>query len=148
MNLAGRIFFCLGFISSLWMNVSVAQTVSVGSLQDEQIQLNLLLRDSLNFGAINRPSGVGFYDNVINGDQNNPKWWRRSLLASKKEVYPSVTIGVTPFQFQNSINSRLPYGENNGAAWYGRGYTTEATGGFYLRSDYVSINVQPHIIYQ
>jgi hypothetical protein len=148
MNLAGRIFFCLGFISLLWMNVSVAQTVSVGSLQDEQLQLNLLLRDSLNFGAINRPSSVDFYDNVIKGDQNESKWWRRSLLASKKEIYPSVTIGATPFQFQNSINSRLPYGENNGAAWYGRGHTTEATGGFYLRSDYVSINVQPHIIYQ
>jgi hypothetical protein len=125
-----------------------AQSIPVGSLQDEQLQINLLLQDSLNFGAINRPSSGDFYDQVMNSDQNEPNWWRRSIQTSEVEIYPSVIIGTTPIQIQNSINSRLPYGDNNGAAWYGRGHTSEFTGGIYLKSDYVSINLQPHIIYQ
>jgi hypothetical protein len=148
MYVAGRFLFFGLFLFFLWVNVSIAQTISVGSLQDEQIQLNLLLRDSLNVGAINRPATIDFYRNVINGDQTESKWWRRSLYRSETEIYPSVFIGTSPIRLQNSINSRLPYGDNNGAAWYGRGHTSEFTGGIYLKSDYVSLNLQPHFIYQ
>jgi hypothetical protein len=130
------------------LSMVYGQTIPVGSLQDEQLQINLLLQDSLNFGAINRPSSGDFYDQVMNSDQNEPNWWRRSIQTSEVEIYPSVIIGTTPIHIQNSINSRLPYGDNNGAAWYGRGHTSEFTGGIYLKSDYVSINLQPHIIYQ
>jgi len=134
--------------TALSATILQAQTISVGSLQDEQLQLNLLLQDSLNFGAINRPSTINFYDNAVTGGRNESEWWRRSLYNSEFEAYPSVTIGTTPIQIQNSVNTRLPYGENNGAAWYGRGYTTEFTGGIYLKSEYISVNLQPHIIYQ
>ncbi len=125
-----------------------AQTISVGSLQDEQIQLNILLQDSLVYGAINRPSAIGFYEDAIGGSADESKWWLRSLQTSEYEIYPSVKMGIAPLNLQNNLNTRLPYGENNGAAWYGRGYTTEFSGGFYLKSDYFSVNVQPHIIYQ
>jgi len=138
-------------VASLCLFVSTglqAQTISVGSLQDEQLQLNLLLQDSLNYGAINRPSGLDFYNHAIKGDPTESKWWLRFLQTSEFEVYPSVIIGTAPIQLQNSINSRLPYGVNNGAAWYGRGHTSEFTGGIYLKSEYVSVNLQPHIIYQ
>jgi len=120
----------------------------VGSLQDEQLQLNLLLQDSLNVGAINRPSNIDFYDNIIDGGPSESKWWQRSLQVSEYEIYPYITVGANPFSLQNSINTRLPFGENNGAAWYGRGYTLEFTGGIYLKSEYISVNIQPHIIYQ
>lgn len=124
-----------------------AQTISVGSLQDEQIQLNILLQDSLVFNALNRPITIDFYNETISGNSNPAKWWQRSLYKSEKEIFPSVKVGTNPLNLQNNLNTRMPYGENNGAAWYGRGYTTEFTGGFYLKSEYLSFNLQPHIIY-
>jgi len=136
------------FCFSLNHSLLLAQTISVGSLQDEQLQLNLLLQDSLNVGAINRPSNIDFYDNIIDGGPSESKWWQRSLQVSEYEIYPYITVGANPFSLQNSINTRLPFGENNGAAWYGRGYTLEFTGGIYLKSEYISVNIQPHIIYQ
>jgi len=142
------LFLCLQAFLGVEFTLLHAQTVPVGSLQDEQLQLNLLLQDSLNFGAINRPSTIDFYKDLINGERSGSKWWLRPLYSSEVEVYPSVIIGASPIQLQNSINSRLPYGDNNGAAWYGRGHTSEFSGGFYLKSDYVSLNLQPHIIYQ
>lgn len=124
-----------------------AQTISVGSIMDEQLQLNLLLQDSLNYGAINRPSTFNFYNDVFSRNINHNKWWLRHLTTSETEIFEGFYAGLLPISIQNTFNTRLPMGENNAAAWYGRGHTTEFTGGFYIKSEYISVNFEPHFIY-
>lgn len=124
------------------------QTIPVGSLQDEQLQLESLLQDSIAIYPINRPSLSSTYHQTYLNRSSSNKWWERPLGLNEYTLTDHIDIGIQPFSIQNTINTRLPYGENNGAAWYGRGNNTELKGGFYLKSRYATLNVQPHIIYQ
>ncbi|MGM0506583.1 MAG: capsule assembly Wzi family protein, partial [Bacteroidota bacterium] len=58
------------------------------------------------------------------------------------------TVGTHPFWLQQTLNTRVPYSENNGAAWYGRGQTFEGMGGVWLSSRFVSLSLQPHLVWQ
>lgn len=132
-------------------NSIYAQSISVGSLADEQLQLQMLLQDSVVISPINRPSSLSVYQKTFSSESPSIKWWERSVLRSSTLTsgkLGNIQAGFFPFTIQNSLNTRFPYSENNGAAWYGRGNNTEFTGGFYFTSEYLSINIQPHIIYQ
>lgn len=132
-------------------NTVSAQSVSVGSLADEQLQLQMLLQDSVVISPINRPSPFSAYQKAFSSGTRSNKWWERSVLRPSdlfSGEIGDIQAGFFPFSIQNSLNTRFPYSENNGAAWYGRGNNTEFTGGFYLTSEYMSVNVQPQIIYQ
>ncbi len=139
-------FTLLTILAISFSNIS-AQTIAVGSQMDEQLQLNLLLQDSLNYGAINRPFTFNFYNVAINRNNNHNKWWQRPIQSSEIEIFSDFSAGLLPISIKNTFNTRIPMGENNAAAWYGRGHTTEFTGGFYIKSEYVSVNFEPHIIY-
>lgn len=126
---------------------AIAQTIPVGSVLDEQATLQILLADSITYGTINRPlSGTAYHSLLNNTDQS--KWWNRNLLNRNVSLENVFEIGMLPTFIQNTVNSKIPYGENNGAAWYGRGSNTEFKAGFYLTSKFLTINLYPHIIYQ
>lgn len=117
---------------------------------DEQLRLNMLLSDSINIPPVHRPYSYNTYQSYFN--TNYPpiqsKWFNRELSGFSYDFPGGIRGGLFPVTVRNTVNSRFPYSENNGAAWYGKGNTTEFTGGFYIASGYFSINVQPHIIYQ
>lgn len=126
---------------------AISQSIPVGSVLDEQAALQILLSDTLTVGAFNRPfSAISYRSLLSNTDQG--KWWNRNLLNREVSLSNAVNMGMLPIFIQNTVNSKFPYGENNQAAWYGRGSNTEFMGGFYLTSEYLTINVYPHIIYQ
>lgn len=126
---------------------AIAQTIPVGSLLDEQATLRILLSDSVTVGSVSRPLSANAYHSLLkNTDQS--KWWNRSLLSRKVGLENVFEAGMLPTFIQNTVNSKFPYGENNGAAWYGRGSNTEFMGGFYLTSKFLTVNLYPHIIYQ
>lgn len=125
-----------------------AQIIPVGSLEDEQLRLQMLLSDSVTFSSVNRPFSHIHYQEFK--DQNVPVsgWWNRPVRGEEIEIASGMKMGLQAPFIQTTVNSRFPMGENNQAAWYGRGTTTEFMGGIYLRSDYLTINFHPHIIYQ
>src|SRR6056297_1523167 len=144
-------FFIYGFLLSFlfFFNDSMyGQTISVGSLQDEQLQLEFLLQDSLAISPVNRPSSHLLYRNTFGHQSLSGKWWNRPIGTRHYALSDRIDLGIHPVSLQNTFNTRLPYGENNAAAWYGRGYNTEFKGGFYLLSKYVTLNIHPHIVYQ
>ena len=77
-----------------------------------------------------------------------PGWWNRDLSPKPLFSEKGVRIGLLPIQIQQTYNSRIPYGENNGAAWYGRGSNVDLNGGLYISSNYLTLNVNPQIVYQ
>jgi len=125
-----------------------AQILPVGSLQDEQLRLQMLLSDSISYSSINRPYSGITYRRFSENPVSDFGWWDRPLLNSEIEIAPDVRFGINPLFFQNTVNSRFPHGENNQAAWYGRGANTEFMGGFYITSEFFTLNIHPHLIYQ
>lgn len=143
------LFFFLSFTVLLFTAQTLsAQIIPVGSLEDEQLRLQMLLDDSVNYSSINRPFANIHYRKFTDNGSPSASWWQRPIKNEEIEIYPGVTFGIQSPFIQNTVNSRFPVGENNQAAWYGRGATTELMGGFYLTSDYFTINIHPHIIYQ
>ncbi|MEX2600435.1 MAG: capsule assembly Wzi family protein [Balneolaceae bacterium] len=130
------------------------QTIPVGDLREEQIRLQQLLNDSLNVSAFtNRPVWNHVYDAYMDPVAGRPGWWNRRIGSTEEEFflpeseYP-VRFGIYEPQFRMTTNSRVPYGENNGAAWYGKGFNTELLGGFYLTSDYLTVSFRPQVSWQ
>jgi len=143
---------------SLYMMVfllGVAQTKSqslpIHQIQEEQFKIHSLLDDSLRYALINRPYSYQNYLNSFESANNQTitsnSWWSRPLLNSQLTVTDDIRIGLQPVTLQNTLNTRLPYGENNEAAWYGRGNTTELSGGVYVTSDYFTIHLNPKFVY-
>ena len=143
-----KISFIIFSFFTLHQNVS-SQSLPINHIQDEQIKINSLLSDSLNFSIINRPLPYNYYSQVLSGNSSTKSgWWNRPVYNYEISLAEHFKIGIQPFSLKTTHNSRLPYSENNQAAWYGRGLTTELSGGLYLSSNYLTVNIHPHMIYQ
>lgn len=127
---------------------TAAQTIPVGSLLDEQASIQILLSDSLTFGSVNRPFSANVYHSLLSNNNGYAPWYAKNLLTSEVSIGNVVKAGLLPTFIQNTVNSKFPYGENNQAAWYGRGKNLEFMGGVYLTSRFLTVNLYPHIIYQ
>ena len=125
-----------------------SQSISVGNLMDEQIRIRALLSDTVTVSTVNLPFTHHIYRNYFDPGQNHGQWWNRPLTGTEINLIENVYIGLHSPIIQNTTNSRFPFGENNGAAWYGRGNSTEFRGGLYITSTYLTINFYPHIIHQ
>jgi len=130
-----------------------AQSLQIGSIQDEQIMIQSLLSDSLHIPTIQRPFLYDHYLEIMSDTTISSKsgWWNRPqryTTYSMNGIIGETEIGLLPITLQNTMNSRFPMGENNEAAWYGRGMNSEISGGFFLKSDFFTITFQPHFIYQ
>lgn len=129
-----------------------AQPIPVGDLKEQQYRLLQLLADStIETSFINRPIWNSTYHHIF--EQNNLDqygWWGQPLASKGMHFSPmgyDMTVGAYQPEITETYNSELPYGENNGAAWYGKGLNSELHAGLYLTSDYVTITFRPHLIY-
>ncbi|MGM0506585.1 MAG: capsule assembly Wzi family protein [Bacteroidota bacterium] len=139
---------------------SIGQVLPVGSLEEEQLHIRELLYGQSESGFTHRPiwrldTSVWGELNQNDGPQPGSPWWR-GLLPRMEEEFTipwigngySVRGGLWNPSMQLTTNSRHPQGINNAAAWYGKGITTEWLAGGYLTSDYLSLSVRPHLIWQ
>jgi hypothetical protein len=129
-----------------------AQPIPIGSVREKQFRTLQLLSDStITTSFLNRPIWNSSYKKIFNpSNKNSSAWWGQPLSQWKTSVSLfdyNMQIGAYNPIFMNTYNSRLPYGQNNGAAWYGRGLNTEFKAGFYLTSKYVTITFRPDFIY-
>ncbi len=125
-----------------------AQTVPVGDLREEQLRIQQLLNDSLSTSFVNRPVWNRVYDIYMDAAEGRPGWWNRKIAPPEFELGRGFTLGFYEPVTQTTTNSTLPFGENNAAAWYGKGINTEFTGGFYLAGEYVTLTFRPQLVYQ
>lgn len=144
------VFLTLLFI--LNPGTSNAQVIPVGSLQDEFLRIQALLNDSTGYSFVNRPvSYIYSNERELSGTVSasaSEALWNRPMNSTNFSPIRQIRAGFNPIALQNTYNTRLPYGHNNDAAWYGRGLITEFRAGFFITSDFVTINFYPHIIYQ
>lgn len=129
---------------------SAAQTIPVGDPAEEQYRLLQLYSDSTASTSfmnrtVWRPEYIKKFDEI---DRYSDSWWAQPLRSPSVSFPLNVTLGIYEPVFTNTVNTHLPYGVNNGAAWYGRGLTSELRGGFYLTSDYLTVTFRPHLVRQ
>lgn len=140
------IFFLLLFFTI--QQTSEAQTLPVGDLREDQVRIQQLFNDSLSISFSNRPIWKQTYDRYLENSRFKDSWWGQPHdFYQKSYLNDEVTLGIYEPVFTNTINTKIPYGENNGAAWYGRGLNTEFQAGFFATSDYLTVTFRPHLIY-
>ncbi|TVQ64901.1 MAG: hypothetical protein EA360_11270, partial [Balneolaceae bacterium] len=122
-----------------------SQTLPVGSLPDQQMRLQALLSDSSSFSVVNRPFSFSEYNAVLNNSHPDG-WWNRNYAPRPLLSFGDTEAGLLPVSTLFTLNSRHPLSENNGAAWYGRGWNREFSGGFFARGSFFSLSVQPHLV--
>lgn len=129
-----------------------SQSIPIGSIEDEQIRLHILTTDSVSVSTVNRPLSRYSYNRIMkkygkNGEQPDA-WWMQPLSPFETDLPMGFRAGIHAPWFQTTFNSLFPVSENNAAAWYGRGFNPEISGGVYLTSRYLTIDLQPHLVYQ
>jgi hypothetical protein len=140
-------------VCSLFPKNLQAQTLPVGDFREEQVRIQQLFNDSLSISFSNRPVWKKTYDAFLPESTEDKSLWKQPYDFLQKtffegnESYDNITLGIYEPFIKNTYNTKFPYGENNGAAWYGRGLTTEFQGGGFLTSDYVTLTFRPHLIY-
>ncbi|HLR25054.1 MAG TPA: hypothetical protein VK112_04245, partial [Fodinibius sp.] len=126
-----------------------AQTVPVGGFYDTQFRLLQLLSDSTaEISFMNRPVSNESYQKTLDNFGSSDSWWARPSSSPNISLSEDFNLGFYEPVLKGTVNSKLPYGENNGAAWYGRGLNLEFQGGFHITSDFLDVSFRPHIIYQ
>ncbi len=135
----------------IWLILPIsatAQTVPIGDLREDQLRLQQLLNDSLTTSFVHRPVWSRVYDTYMDAAEGRPGWWNRKLEPYEMDLGHGFSFGLFEPFLQSTINSHLPVGENNAAAWHGRGITSDLQGGFFITSEYATLTFRPQIVYQ
>lgn len=152
------------FLVHLPVSRSSAQPIPAGSAGEEQYRLLQLRADTLiGSSFVNLPLWRHSYDRAFGESgarcpegprffgESLPagyRWWECPLRSSGFEITGGIRGGFYDPLFTNTLNSSLPYGENNGAAWYGKGLNSELQGGLWLTSDWLTLTFRPHLVWQ
>ncbi|SHF58512.1 Capsule assembly protein Wzi [Fodinibius roseus] len=147
---SAKLMLCAVILSAYPLQNIFGQPVPVGGVNDQHYRTLQLLSDStIQTSLTNRPLWMSTYRKLAE-ETNHPSpgaWWTQPLEGPKTSFFNFFEAGVYEPVLTTTYNSQLPYSENNGAAWYGRGLNTEFQGGLYLTSDYLTLSFRPHVIH-
>jgi hypothetical protein len=89
-----------------------------------------------------RPFSPSEVDHILATKNGGPWAGRYDLAPSRGSVFEAQLIPPT---VSERFNSAFPYGYNDGPIWAGRGLTTAAQAGFFLRAGPLSLTVAPMV---
>lgn len=127
-----------------------AQIIPIDDLREEQLRIQQLFHGSEYSSFANRPVWNSIYDTYMNlASETQPVgMWTEKIPLSEYDLGYTFKAGVYMPSIQVVTNSVLPYGDNNEAAWYGRGLNTEFKGGVWVTSDYLTVTFRPQLVNQ
>lgn len=133
----------ISFLVSLSLvNAAEAQRVSVGGLLDDYVRLLQLAGVAAPSPLLIRPIPA---DIQIHPDSSHP--WSSVDRFFRKASGTVVTHGFFDPEIRNYWNSAYPRGQNDGAVWQGRGFTTQVTAGGYVKYGPLTATFRPSLIY-
>lgn len=138
-----------GFLLTLLLITSsagFAQIIPGGDIQEEQLRTWQLIHGTDGSSMTSRPIWQSRYNPSEMADTESGSWWNRDYSPRRFTLTGNIEAGVYAPVVRTTINSQVPYGENNEAAWYGRGVSTEFQGGFWVTSDYMTLTFRPHLV--
>jgi len=141
----------LFFLVFLFLHTQLqAQRVVINDLKEEQIRIHQLLYGSQFTSLGNRPLWQQVYDDYLNlSDQDYGMWSEnQSSTVYSLGSQDLFKVGLYDLQTRFTFNTTVPYGDNNEAAWYGKGLNSELFFGGWISSDYLTISFRPQMVYQ
>lgn len=142
---------CILLMQQLSFNLGnvLAQPIPVGDLQENHYRTLQLLSDSRAQNSFsNRPVWSHNYQEFEYLNTRPNSIWSQPFEAKNVIFTGGFSAGIYNPILANTYNSNLPYGGNNSAAWYGRGWTTELQAGGWITSDYLTVTFRPHLSLQ
>lgn len=126
-----------------------AQSIPIDDIKDSQYRNLQLLSDStIQDPLTNRTIWMPAYKDLIKQfSSTSDAWWAQPITGPETKFWDFFKAGIYQPVFRNTYNTALPYGGNNGSAWYGKGLNTELEAGFYLTSKYFTVSLRPHLSY-
>ncbi|MDR9366405.1 MAG: capsule assembly Wzi family protein [Balneolaceae bacterium] len=125
-----------------------AQIIPIDDIKEEQFRIQQLFHGSKLSSFTNRPVWDKIYRDYMELGAEDYGMWSQTYSPPQYEYRSFFRLGIYEPNIDVTTNSTVPYGENNEAAWYGKGINTEFKGGFWLTSDYLTITFRPHLVSQ
>ena len=150
LKMAKRTLLCTLLCSCLFLHVLFAQTIPIDDIKEDQIRIQQLIQGSELSSFSNRPVWNHIYDQYMEsaGDGIPTGIWSEPLSLPEYDLGYSFKAGAYLPSIRVTTNTGVPYGENNEAAWYGKGLNTEFRGGVWITSDYLTITFRPQVVTQ
>ncbi len=146
------IAFLLLFVSLSLFTIqnSTAQLVPMDDIREEQLRIQQLFQGSVYSSLTNRPVWHSVYEKTMEQAVPGYGFWDQIHFSELYHVNGplNVKFGIYEPTARITANSTLPYGDNNEAAWYGRGLNKELIGGVWMSSDYLTITFRPQLVTQ
>ena len=141
--------FCIIILFQLYACDIIAQPIPVGDLQEDHYRILQLLSDSTAQSSFsNRPVWSHDYRKFEDLNTSPNSLWSQPFETRTITLTGGFSAGIYNPIITNTYNSKLPYGGNNSAAWYGKGLNTEFKAGGWITSDYFTITFLPHVSFQ
>ncbi len=142
------LFFALAFVPL----AIKAQSISSGSsfldeyYRNQQLLGNVDSTISFMVRPLNKKSLLNFEDiyNPQNSEDTGVRLFDRS---GDKQSNKGLYVRLMPVSLTQQYNSKHPYGWNDGAMIAARGYQTMVTAGVFLQYKFLSIQLQPELVY-
>lgn len=131
------------FLQTANLSSVQAQIIPIDDIKEEQLRIQQLFHGSELSSFTNRPVWDKIYREYMELGNEDYGIWSRPFSPLQYEYESLFKVGVYKPGFRATANSAVPYGGNNEAAWYGKGFNTEFAGGFWLTSDYLTITFRP-----
>lgn len=122
----------------------------MNDIREEQLRIQQLFQGSVYSSLTNRPLWHMIYEQTMKEAETGYGFWDR---IHSTELYSAngplnLKIGLYEPTVQITANSMVPYGDNNEAAWYGKGLNSELMGGVWISSDYLTVTFRPQWVNQ
>lgn len=127
---------------------AASQTIPIDDIKEEQLRIQQLIHGSEYSSFTNRPTWNHIYQQYMDLGSDDYGIWSRVFQSPEYEYKSYFKVGLYSPNVEFTANSSVPYGENNEAAWYGKGFNTELQGGFWFTSDFLTITFRPHLVSQ
>ncbi len=134
------------FLQSGILYPAHAQIIPIDDIKEEQFRIQQLFHGSELSSFTNRPVWDKIYQDYMELGTEDYGIWSRTFSPPQYEYESLFKVGIYKPSFRTTINSAVPYGGNNEAAWYGKGFNTEFEGGFWFTSDYLTITFRPQLV--
>jgi hypothetical protein len=122
-----------------------SQTIPIDHIREEQMRIQQLLNGSLYSSFTNRPVWNHTYDSTMAKSPYDFGIWTQPIKQASYGIEPYFKAGIYIPEARFTVNTALPYGENNESAWYGKGFNSEWTAGFWVTSDYLTVTFRPRL---
>ena len=140
------LLLCLFNFCSFGQTIIVGDILSEGFIRRSQINGNAKLTHSLMIRPIIQPDSAFWGDSISRLQFDTLNGWYRDKF-SYSLLNKRISFSLLPLTITQQLNSRNPYGWNDGAMIPSRGFQILASPGFFVKAGILSFQFRPEMVW-